>query len=205
VKIPIIAADQRRVQFPFWQATCDKKIKEHEMKTRRRVSRILFLPIAGVLLLSTLLTAEPQRGMGGGMGGMRGMGGDHREDMRTIHSLFADREKIERKIAKLDDGVETVTESDDPDVAGRIVEHTYAMKERLERNRPIHTWDPLFAEIFANASKIRMEIMKTGRGVRVRETSADPDVVKLIQAHAEVVSQFISTGMPEMHKRHEVR
>jgi hypothetical protein len=32
--------------------------------------------------------------------------------------------------------------------------------------------------------------VKTVRGVRVRETSADPEVVKLIQAHADVVTIY---------------
>jgi hypothetical protein len=57
-------------------------LKEDEMKTRPRLSKILFLPLAALVLLSTLLIGEPQRGMGG----MRAMGSDHREDMRRIHA-----------------------------------------------------------------------------------------------------------------------
>lgn len=42
----------------------------------------------------------------------------------------------------------------------------------------------------------------TPGGVRVVETSADAYVVKLIQAHAEVVSAFIANGRSEMMKNH---
>jgi hypothetical protein len=38
--------------------------------------------------------------------------------------------------------------------------------------------------------------------VRVVETSQDPYVVKLLQAHAEVVSAFIANGRSEMMKNH---
>jgi uncharacterized protein len=45
---------------------------------------------------------------------------------------------------------------------------------------------------------------QTPKGIRVVETSTDPYVVKLIQAHAEVVSQFIKNGRAEAMKNHEV-
>jgi uncharacterized protein len=167
--------------------------------TRRKFTRIILVPVALLVLLSGLLAGQHR-----GMRGRGGMSSDHREDMATIHALFGDAAKIERKITRLFDGVETVTESTDPEVAARIVNHTYAMKERLEQNRPIRSWDPLFAALFANASKIRMEITKTDRGVRVKETSTDPGVVKLIQAHADAVSDFIDKGMPAMHERHKL-
>ena len=62
--------------------------------------------------------------------------------------------------------------------------------------------DPLFRAIFANADKIVMKQENTAKGVRVIETSADPYVAKLIQAHAEVVSAFLANGVEEMHKDH---
>jgi hypothetical protein len=40
--------------------------------------------------------------------------------------------------------------------------------------------------------------------VRVIETSKDAYVVKLLQAHAEVVSAFLANGMSEMMKNHPV-
>jgi hypothetical protein len=64
--------------------------------------------------------------------------------------------------------------------------------------------DPLFAAVFGHAAKIKMEITKTEKGVRVVETSADPYAVKLIQAHAEVVSKFVANGFPEVRQNHPV-
>ena len=101
-------------------------------------------------------------------------------------------------------GVETVTESSSAEGATRIREHVRAMHERLKNGQPIHVCDPLFAEIFAHASQIVMVIEDTPKGVRVRETSSDPYVTKLIRAHADVVSKFIAHGKREMGEPHPV-
>lgn len=44
----------------------------------------------------------------------------------------------------------------------------------------------------------------TSAGVRVIETSQDVYVVKLVQAHAEVVRAFIANGRSEMMKNHSL-
>ncbi len=62
--------------------------------------------------------------------------------------------------------------------------------------------DPLFAEIFKHADKIKMQHEDTDKGVRVTETSDDPYVAKLIQAHAKVVSGFVERGFAEAMKNH---
>lgn len=49
-----------------------------------------------------------------------------------------------------------------------------------------------------------MVIEKTEKGVKVVETSDDVEVVKVIQAHAEVVSKFVEKGFDEAHKEHPV-
>jgi hypothetical protein len=191
-------------RFPFGRTRAVDNIERGAiMKSRRDVIKIVLLGFAAIVLFSALLAGAQQRQMESmcGMHGMHGMAADHRSDMATIHALFADREKIERKVTTLPDGVETTTESDDPKVAARIVEHVYAMKNRMEKQQPIHTCDPLFAELFANASNIRIDISKSSRGVIVKETSGDPNVVKLIQAHADTVSEFLNKGMPAMHQR----
>lgn len=138
--------------------------------------------------------------MGGGMG--MGQGAGNMEDMKTIHALFDEHEKIVRTVKKIENGVETTTESEDPKVRAMLVEHAWAMQQRLEKKQPIRVWDPLFEELFKNAEKIRMEVAKTEKGVRIVETSTDPYVVKLIQAHAEGVSEFVKVGRPSMHKPH---
>lgn len=128
----------------------------------------------------------------------------HGSDRDTIHFLLGNHAKIARKVNRLANGVETVTESKDPNVAGRIKEHVKAMKRRVEQPSPIRMRDPLFAEIFRHADKIEMKIIETKRGVRVIETSRDPYVVRLIQSHAEVVSKFAGRGFEEARKTHPV-
>lgn len=125
------------------------------------------------------------------------MGGD----MDTIHALLADHASIDRRVTDRPDGVETWTESDDPEVAARIRAHVRQMDARLEEGRPIRRWDPLFAELFDHADAISMVIEDTEKGVRVVETSDAPYVVSLIQQHAHrAVSEFVERGMDRAHE-----
>lgn len=56
--------------------------------------------------------------------------------------------------------------------------------------------DPLFRELFKHADKIEMQIQNLENGVLVIETSEDPQVVELIQQHANrAVSEFAAQGM----------
>lgn len=156
----------------------------------------LGLPQAG-----TSATAAPAC-RGGGMQHGGGSQGSHGEDMAAIHFLFAHRAAISRTVTEIPGGVRTVTETEDPAVAAQLREHVEAMYARLTEGRPIHARDPLFAALFRNAERIHVRIEKTAKGLRVSETSADAEVVKLIRKHAEVVSQFLANGMPEMMKSH---
>ncbi len=126
------------------------------------------------------------------------------QDMETIHALFADSKKIKRSVKNITGGVETTTESYDPTIKALIVEHAFAMKERLINKQPMRTWDPLFAALFEYADKIDLQIIRTEKGVKVIETSTDPYVTQLIQAHAQGVSEFVKEGMAGMPKRHEL-
>jgi len=145
-------------------------------------------------------------GRGAGMGAGHGNASDpqHMADMELFHFLGDHGKEITRTIKNLPGGVDTLTESANPEVADKIKQHVASMGARVEQKRPIHLRDPLFREIFANAEKIVMKVEPTANGVRVIETSADPYVTKLIQAHAEVVSRFIKNGRAEMMKNHEV-
>jgi hypothetical protein len=144
------------------------------------------------------------QGRGGGMRG--GMMSDPtaQADMALFHELFAHRSSITRTVTLRTDGVETLTESADPAVAAKIRAHVEAMAGRVREGRPIHQRDPLFREVFANAAAIDLKVEPTGHGVRTVETSGDAYVVKLIQAHAEVVSAFIRNGQAEAMKDHAV-
>ena len=58
--------------------------------------------------------------------------------------------------------------------------------------------------LFQKADKIAITIEETDNGVKVTETSSDPCVVRLIHAHAQVVSLFIKNGYREVRKNHAV-
>ncbi|MBW3563670.1 MAG: hypothetical protein KY459_02990 [Acidobacteria bacterium] len=132
--------------------------------------------------------------MSGEMGG--GMGSGMMEDMQSIHTLLVNHESIEREVTDVPDGVVTVTRSDDPEITAAIRRHVHQMKERVEEGQPIRMMDPVFRELFENHGKLRMEIEEIPGGVRVRETSDDPQIVLLIRQHAHrAVSEFVDEGM----------
>ena len=146
-------------------------------------------------------------GPGRGMGMARQGGGPDAQfaaDRDVFHALLQDHEAIRRKVKNTENGVETLTESDKPEIAAKIQEHVAAMAKRVEQRQPIHMRDPLFAEVFKHADKIHLKYEKTAKGVRVVETSDDPYVAKLIQAHGGVVSLFVKNGFAEAQKNHAV-
>jgi hypothetical protein len=167
-----------------------------------RSSRIVILIVAIAAAVPGTSDAQPRGPRGGGCM-MMGAGGGM-ADMQQIHELFASGDKVRRTVTTRPDGVETTTESDDPAVAKTIQTHVAAMYQRVRDGRGIHLRDPLFRELFAHASSISMTHELTPKGVKVVETSTDPYVVKLIQAHAEVVTRFLQNGHVEAMKNHAV-
>lgn len=159
---------------------------------------VLTAMVLGFGFQSTPVTAQPP-GRGPGA-----MGPEFIKDRDTFHFLLANRAAITRKVTRTEKGVETVTESDKPEVAAKIQEHVESMYRRVDTGQGIHLRDPLFYAIFRNAKKVTMKVEKTPRGMKVSESSDDPFVTKLIQAHAEVVSKFIANGHDEVRKNHEV-
>lgn len=125
-----------------------------------------------------------------------------RHDMETFQFLLRHREEITRKVTELPDGVETLTESENPEVVGKLRDHVEAMHKRLKTGQPIHMRDSLFRAVFQHADQIDMKLEETPKGLQVRETSQDPYVVKLIQAHAEVLNQFLAKGPEEVRRDH---
>jgi hypothetical protein len=181
------------------------------------MKRIRALMVLGIVGYGVLVCAEEppaavkqeelaptQQGVGRGRG--RGRWDDPRfvEDRKWFHFLLTNRAKIKRTITRTEKGVDTLTESDAPEVTAGIQTHVAAMHARVKEGRGIHMRDPLFREVFRHADKISMEITDTDKGVRVVETSDDPYVASLIQAHADVVSQFIENGYDEVQKNHAV-
>jgi hypothetical protein len=168
------------------------------MCTSRQLSSLV-----GAALIA-LVSSVPARGQGPHGRGPMGHDAAHAADMQLFHQLFDHRSEISRQVVKRADGIETVTESKNPEVARLLQTHVASMLARVEDGRPIHRRDPLFAELFRHADRITARHDDTADGVRVVETSDDPYVVLLLQAHADVVSAFIANGRSEMMKDHPV-
>lgn len=154
-----------------------------------------------LIALSAVTPAFGQAGRGGW-----GMMGDatHAADMQVFHQLFEHRTEIERHVLSRADGIDTVTESKNPEVTRLLQTHVASMLARVKERRPIHQRDPLFAELFRYADRIDARYELTGGGIRVVETSKDAYVVKLLHAHAEVIGAFLANGRSEMMKNHPV-
>jgi hypothetical protein len=165
---------------------------------KRNLLVSLTVVLSGGVLAGLLFAGPSPQGKGFG----KGKGPEHRADMELFHFLLDHRREITRKVTNLPNGVETLTESANPKVTEKLQAHVRSMYKRVEDGRPIHARDPLFAEIFRHADRIAMKLERTERGVKVIETSDDPYVAKLIQAHAQVVNLFLKNGHMEMRKNH---
>lgn len=154
------------------------------------------------LMAPAAQAAEPQPPAGRGGRGFADPA--RRADMEDFHFLLANRARIEREVTNLPNGIETVTRSDDPEVATRLKQHVTAMTARMDAGRPIHARDPFFAELFRHAHKVRTQLIGLPDGMRVIETSDDAYTVTLLQEHARIVGLFIENGMAEVHRDHAV-
>jgi hypothetical protein len=141
--------------------------------------------------------------MGPGMMGMGMMGGNATMDeRRDIHDLFFNHERIKRTVTNLPDGIRTVTESDDPQVAATIKKHVAKMGQRVEEGRdpglPIET--PALHAIFGHKDKIKSAYEVTEKGIIVVQTSTDAAAVKALQQHAAEVTDLAQRGMVAAHE-----
>jgi|GEM_PF-6543216 len=137
--------------------------------------------LALLFLLAPAVAAQPH-----------GAGDAHHD---VIQTLVDRHDAVTRRVVDRPDGIESWTESDDPEVAALIRTHVRQMAARLAEGRPMRRWDPLFEALFEHADAIEMTMTDTERGIHVVETSADPAVVALIRQHAHrAVSEFVAEG-----------
>ena len=148
------------------------------------------------------------RGMGpGGMGpammrGPMGAGMQHDEafagDMQLVHGMLNSHESIKRTVNNLPDGIRTITESDDPQVALTIKAHVASMAKRLDEGRIFNLFSPTLPVLFDSKDKIKTIVAMTDKGAIVTQTSTDAKVVSALQAHAVEVSELAHDGMAAM-------
>ena len=123
------------------------------------------------------------------------------EQLRVIHTLFVDHDRIKRTVTNLPNGIRTVTESDDPQIAALLKTHVADMMKRVgagdDPGLPIES-DALHS-IFRDKDKIRTSVETTASGAVVVQTSDDPKVVAELQEHAAQVTDFAQEGMAAIH------
>ena len=129
------------------------------------------------------------------------MGGGRHGVMRSAMSLVHEyRDVIEREVVEIENGVITTTVSGDPEAAEVLSRHVAEMKGLIESGGRVRAWDPLFREIFDHYQEIDMTVETVAGGVRVTETSENPEVAKLIKAHARKVGEFVARGPAAVHE-----
>jgi len=121
-------------------------------------------------------------------------------DMGLVHELLVNNQKIKRTVTRLPDGIKTVTESDDPQVAQAIKAHVASMSQRLDDGREFNIFSTTLPVLFENKDKIRSTVTVTDRGSIVTRTSTDPKVVAALQGHAAEVTELVDEGMVAMRR-----
>lgn len=129
--------------------------------------------------------------MGEGM-----MGGN--ADMRIVHQLFAYHDLIRRSVEEIPGGVQTLTESDNSEVAALIQQHVASMHQRLDDGRWFAMMSRTLPILFQNAERYQRQSQKTSKGIAVTKTSDDTELANVLREHAQEVTQFVQSGMSQM-------
>jgi hypothetical protein len=183
----------------------------------KRSSKIVVGVAASLGLGLAVATALAQpAGMGPGM--MHGMGaGSHgpmagatamltrqdagsSADMNLVHELLVNHDKIRRTVTNLPNGIKTVTESDDPQVAQAIKAHVASMSQRLGDGREFNIFSTTLPVLFENKDKIKSAVEMTEKGSVMTQTSTDAKVVAALQGHAIEVTELAQEGMVAMRR-----
>ncbi|GAN73287.1 hypothetical protein Apmu_0061_09 [Acidiphilium multivorum AIU301] len=144
---------------------------------------------------------------GGMMGGM--MSGNGMQDMMSRGNmmgpmklgmqLFERHAEIQRATEYLPNGIIDATASSNPKTAGIIQAHVIEMYNRMAANRPFnYMMSPSASTMLQNADKYQRSYRLLPTGIEVTETSDDPEMVKVIYAHAKELDRFAKEGMPAM-------
>lgn len=124
------------------------------------------------------------------------------QDRATIHSLFVDHEKIDRRVEVIPAGYRSTTTSKDPEVAKRLREHVKGMEARLESGKGVRRWDPAFAELREHYEDMEISVKAIEGGVMVVVKGRTPAAVEVARNHARIITGFVEKGESRMHATH---
>jgi len=139
-------------------------------------------------------TDGPSAGSGTG----RSYDGAFSADMNLVYQLLHAHDRIERSVTRLPDGIRTLTESNDAQVAQALKAHVSSMMERLREARVFNLFSDTLPVLFAKKERIETRVETTRNGIAVTQTSKDPEVVAALQGHADEVSELARDGMIAM-------
>jgi hypothetical protein len=185
----------------------------------KRSSKIAVAVLATLGLGAALAVFAHPGGMGPGMmhgmgpGMMRGMGPgmmggamagrvQHDDafaaDMHLVRDMLFSHDRIKRTVTNLPNGIKTITESDDPQVAQAIQTHVASMVQRLSDGKEFNLFSKTIPVLFDNRDKIETTVETTANGSVVTQTSSDAKVVAALQEHATEVDELVREGMVAM-------
>jgi len=124
-------------------------------------------------------------------------------EISDLKTIFINHRDIDRRVENLPNGIRTVTESDDEDLRESIITHVAFMVTRLEegRNPQVMIQSPTLDLLFDRYDEINTVIEMTDLGIEVTQTSDNPEVIALLQQHADEVSDMAQRGMQAVHER----
>ena len=125
------------------------------------------------------------------------------QEVSDLKEIFRSHKGITRSVANLRNGIVTTTEAVDETLREAIVSYSSMMVIRLQegRNPEVIIQSPTLDALFDLYEDIPTVIEFTDMGVRVLQTSSNPDVIKLLQRHAGEVSDMASRVMQAVHER----
>ena len=125
------------------------------------------------------------------------------QEVNDLKEIFRSHQGITREVTNLTNGIVTTTEAEDEHLREAIVSHVSMMVTRLEegKNPEVFIQSPTLDALFGVYEDIDTEIEMTDKGVKVIQTSSNPDVVALLQTHAAEVSDMAKRGMQAVHER----
>lgn len=141
-----------------------------------------------------------RQGKGKGKG-QQGKGRGHGVEMQNAHTLVFNYQSITRTVQEIPGGVKTINTTTDPNLVETLRNHPKEMVKRIADGGHVRPWDPLFAELAKHADEVDMKYRNVKNGIEVISTSENPEVVKLIRAHAAKVSEFATRGRPAMREK----
>ena len=160
--------------------------------------------IVSAVTLAASASAQGGGRMGMGMMGMMGMRHDSATmaQVRVMHELVVNHDRIERTVTDLPNGIRTVTTSTDPALARLIKDHVLTMDQRVSRGDDpgLPMESEALRTIFRGKEKVHTVTDTTAAGIIVVQTSSDSSIVAALQQHAAEVTELVRGGMPAMHE-----